>query len=66
MVKVIEKNSIKIGREPVVVLPLRKWKEIEDTLEDLEDAVRLNRAFEESRGEKLISLQEIKKKYKLK
>ena len=66
MVKVIEKNSIKIGREPVVILPLRKWKEIEETIEDLEDAVRFNIAFEESRGEKFTSLEEIKKKYKLK
>ncbi|MBU4480754.1 hypothetical protein KKH59_00360 [Patescibacteria group bacterium] len=66
MVKVIEKNSIKIGREPVVILPLRKWKEIEETIEDLEDAVRFNKAFEESRGERLISLKELKKKYKLK
>ena len=65
MAKVIEKNSIKI-KEPVVVLPLKKWKEIEETLEDLEEAVRFNRAFEESRGEKLISLEEIRKKYKLK
>ena len=66
MAKVIEKNSIKIGKEPVVIFPLREWKKIEETLEDLEDAVRFNRAFEESRGEKLISLEEIKKKYKLK
>jgi len=66
MVKVIEKNSIKIGREPMVILPLREWKKIEETIEDLEDAVRFNIAFEESRGERLISLEEIKKKYKLK
>ena len=66
MAKIIEKNSIKIGKEPVVIFPLREWKKIEETLEDLEDAVRFNRAFEESRGEKLISLEEIRKKYKLK
>ncbi|PIZ01241.1 hypothetical protein COY61_00205 [bacterium (Candidatus Gribaldobacteria) CG_4_10_14_0_8_um_filter_33_9] len=66
MAEVIEKNSIKIGKEPVVIFPLREWKKIEETLEDLEDAVRFNRAFEESRGEKLISLEEIRKKYKLK
>lgn len=66
MVKVIEKNLIKVGKEPVVILPLREWKKIEETLEDLEDAVRFNMAFEESRGKKLISLEKIKKKYKLK
>jgi len=66
-IKIIEgKNLIKIGQEPVVILPLKKWKEIEETLEDLEEAVRFNKAFEESRGEKFISLEEIKKKYKLK
>lgn len=66
MVKVIEKNSIKVGKEPVVIFPLREWKKIEETLEDLEEAVRFNIAFEESRGKKLISLKKIKKKYKLK
>ena len=66
MAKIIEKNLIKIGEEPVVILPLKKWKKIEETLEDLEDAIRFNKAFEESRGEKFTSLAEIKKKYKLK
>ncbi len=66
MAKIVEKNSIKIGKEPMVIFPLKEWKKIEETLEDLEEAVRFNRAFEESRGEKLISLEEIKKKYKLK
>ncbi|PIS39235.1 MAG: hypothetical protein COT33_03095 [Candidatus Nealsonbacteria bacterium CG08_land_8_20_14_0_20_38_20] len=66
MVKIIKRNSIKIGKEPMVILPLRKWKEIEETTEELEEAVRFNIAFEESRGEKLISLEELKKKYKLK
>ena len=66
MVKVIEKNSIRIGSEPVVVLPLRKWERMRELLEDVEDAARFNVAFEESRGEKLISLEKIKKKYKLK
>ena len=66
MAKVIEKNSIKVGEKPVVILPLKEWKKIEETLEDLEDAVRFNMAIEESRGKKLISLEKIKKKYKLK
>jgi len=65
MVKVIEKNLIKL-KEPAVIIPLKKWKEIEETIEDLEDAVRFNIAFEKSRGGRLISLEEIKKKYKLK
>ncbi|MDI6883091.1 MAG: hypothetical protein QMC93_01280 [Patescibacteria group bacterium] len=66
MAEIIEKNSIKIGKEPVVILPLREWEEIEEALEGLKEAVRFNAAFRESRGQKLISLEEIKKKYKLK
>lgn len=66
MPRIVEKNSIQIGKEPVVILPLKKWEKIKELLEDLEDAVRFNKAFEESRGEKLISLEEVKRKYKLK
>ena len=66
MVKVIEKKSIKIGDEPVVIFPLKKWEEIEETIEDLKDAARFNIAFEESRGKRSVSLGEIAKKYKLK
>lgn len=64
MAKVIEKNSIMIGSEPVVVLPLRKWERMRELLEDMEDAARFNIAFEESRGGKFISLEKIKRKYK--
>jgi len=67
MVKIIqEKNLTKIGREPVVIFPLKKWKKIEETLEDLEDAVRFSIAYQETRGQKVISLKELKKKYNLK
>ena len=66
MVKVMEKNSIKIGNEPVVIFPLKKWEEIEQTIEDLKEAARFNVAFEESRGKKFMSLGEVAKKYKLK
>ena len=67
MVKVIEKeNLIKIGKEPIVILPLKKWREFEESLEDLEDTIRFNLAYKETRGQKLIDLEELKKKYKLK
>lgn len=67
MVKVIEKeNLIKIGKEPIVILPLKKWREFEESLEDLEDAIRFNLAYKETRGQKLIDLEKLKKKYKLK
>lgn len=65
MVKVIENNLIKIGKEPVVILPLKKWEEISEYLEEIEDRERFIRAFEESRRKKGISLNELKKKYKL-
>ena len=65
MVKVIENNLIKIGREPVVILPLKKWEEIRERLEEIEDRERYIKAFEENRGKKGIILNELKKKYKL-
>jgi len=65
MVKVIENNLIKIGREPVVILPLKKWEEIRKYLEEIEDRERYIKAFEEDRGGKGITLNELKKKYKL-
>jgi len=61
-----EKSTIKIGREPMVILPLKRWERIRKTLEDFEDMVRFDRAFKESRGEKMISLKELKRKYSLK
>lgn len=66
MTKTLQQNTaIKIGKEPMVILPLRKWEEIKEMLEDWEDAVRFNIAFKESRGEKTVSLNNLKKKYKL-
>lgn len=65
MVRVIEKNSIQIGREPVVILPLKKWEEITDYLEEVEEKERFLKALEESKGKKGISLKELKKKYNL-
>ena len=65
MVKIVEKESlIKIGKEPVVILPLKKWREVEESLEDLEDVLRFNSAFKETRGQKTITLKELKRKYK--
>ena len=66
MIKVIEReNLIKIGKEPVVILPLKKWEKIKEYLEEVEERERFIRAFEESRGQKGIGLGELKKKYKL-
>lgn len=65
MVKVIEKNSIKIGKEPVVILPLKKWEEIRELLEDLEDAIRFNEAISDPKNQKLIPFEKIKKELNL-
>jgi len=66
MVKVIQgRNLIKIGKEPVVILPLKEWEEIQEYLEEIEERERFNKAFEESRNKKGLTLSELKKKYKL-
>lgn len=65
MAKVVEKNLIKIGKEPVVILPLKKWKEFERTLEDLEDAVRFQKAISDPKNQKLIPFEKVKKMLKL-
>lgn len=58
-------NLIKIGQEPIVILPLKKWQEAEDLIEDLEDQVRFMAAYKESRGQDGITLENLKKKYNL-
>ena len=64
---VLEKiKTQKIGKVSVVVLPLKVWKEIEDKLEDLEDAVRFKTVYSESRGDKMTSLRDLKRKYLIK
>jgi len=65
MTKIVEKKLINIGDEPVVILPLKKWKEIESILEDLEDAIRFQKAFFDKKNQKLISFEKIKKMLKL-
>ena len=59
------KKLIKIGKEPVVILPLRKWEKMTATLEDLEERMRFLAARQDSRGKKGISLTQLAKKYGL-
>ncbi len=66
MVKIIEKeNLIKIGKEPVVILPLKKWEKIKEYIKESEERERFIEAFEESRDKKGITLKALKSKYKL-
>jgi PHD/YefM family antitoxin component YafN of YafNO toxin-antitoxin module len=64
MVKVV-KNLIKIGKEPVVILTLQDWEKIREYIEELEEKERYLRALKESEGKRGITLNELRKKYKL-
>lgn len=62
MAKIIqEKNLIKIGKKPFVVLPLKKWEEIKGILEDLEDNIRYYKAISDPKNRKRISFEKIKR-----
>lgn len=66
MVKIIqEKKLIKIGKEAMVILPLKKWKEIEELFEEWEDFIRYNQAISDPRNQKVVSFREVKKKLNL-
>lgn len=58
-------NLIKIGQEPIVILPLKKWQEAEELREELEYQVRFMAVYEESRGQEGITLDKLKTKYNL-
>lgn len=65
MVEVIEKKSIKIGKDPVVILSLKKWMEIEELLEEREDFIRYVQAVSNPKNQRLISFEDVKKKLNL-
>jgi len=64
MVKIV-KNLIKIGKEPVVILTLQDWEKIREYIEELEEKERYLRALKESENKRGITLNELRKKYKL-
>lgn len=67
MIKLIqEKTLIKIGAEPMVILPLKQWEAMKELFEDLKNKVRFNKVYQETRGQKTIGLETLKKKYNLK
>lgn len=62
------KKLIKVDKEPVVVLPLKKWKEIESDLEDLEmyRSVNLLKEIKKRRKERfVVPLDRLIKKYRI-
>lgn len=67
MIKLIqEKTLIKIGTEPMVILPLKQWEAMKELFEDLNDKIRFDKAYQETRGRKIIGLETLKNKYNLK
>ena len=66
MVKIIQKEkTIKIGKQPVVILPLREWEEIEELLEEREEFIRYKKAVSDPKNQKLISFEKTKKRLNL-
>jgi PHD/YefM family antitoxin component YafN of YafNO toxin-antitoxin module len=65
MAKIVGKSLIKIGKEPVVILPLKEWEEMKEYREELEEKERYLEAFKEGKGKKGITLNQLRKKYKL-
>ena len=65
MPTIISKNNIKIGAEPVVILPLAKWEEIQELLDEREDFLRYNEAVADIDNQERISFADVKKKLKL-
>ena len=64
---VLPRSAIK-GKEGIVILPLKKWRKVEEELEDLEmyRSERLAREIEKRRKEKkTISLGKLLKKYRI-
>ena len=49
----------------MLFLPLKDWEKIIDYIEELEEKERYLKALKESEGKKGITLNELKKKYKL-
>ncbi len=65
MVKIIDKNSLKIGKEPIVILSLKEWRKLEELLENLESYIRFNEAISDAKNQKLIPFKKVKKILKL-
>jgi hypothetical protein len=49
-------KKLKIGKESIVIFPLKKWREIEKTIEDLEDAIRFQRTISDPKIKNLFLL----------
>ncbi|MDO8524505.1 MAG: hypothetical protein Q7R99_02660 [bacterium] len=63
MITISENNLIKIGKEAMVLLPLKKWQAIEELLTEQEDLSRYNRAI--AGNKKAVSFEKVKKQLNL-
>jgi hypothetical protein len=64
-VNVVERESLKVGKEPVVVLPLKRWQAIEEAMDEWECFARYNEAISDPKNKKLTSFEEVNKKFNL-
>jgi predicted metal-binding protein len=67
-ITLFQPQRVKIGKEPAVILSMKKWKEIEDILEDYEmcTSVKFRKDIIKARREikkgKLLTLEEVEKR----
>lgn len=65
MPQVIEKNSTMTAKEPMVILPLKQWEEIEDILDEYECFVRYKKAIDDPDNQESIPFEKVKKELNL-
>ena len=59
MITITENNLIKVGKEPMVLLPLKKWQAIEELLAEQEDISRYNKAIADKKNKKTVSFEKV-------
>lgn len=68
---ILENNIIKIGKEPMVILPLTEWKKVEGMIEDAEmySSENFRKNIEKARREvdkgQILTLAEVERKLKM-
>ena len=65
MAQIINNKQSFTFSQPMVVLPLDDWQNIEDMLDDYECLVRYNEAINDPDNQKTIPFEEVKKKFNL-
>ena len=65
MAQIVGKQITLKSKEPMVVLPLDDWQDIEDMLDDYECLVKYNEAVNDPDNQKSIPFEEVKKKLNL-